>query len=52
MIHSDSAIYVMEFKLDASASEAPRQIRRQRYGSKYPFKGYNLPPLHPVPHLP
>ncbi|MCO6488850.1 MAG: AAA family ATPase [Phaeodactylibacter sp.] len=35
VIHSDDAIYVMEFKLDESADEALRQIRRQRYGSKY-----------------
>lgn len=35
VIHSDSTIYVMEFKLDESADEALQQIRRQRYGSKY-----------------
>ena len=35
VIHSDSTIYVMEFKLDESADEALQQIRQQRYGSKY-----------------
>ena len=35
VIHSDTAIYVMEFKLDQSADAALQQIRDQRYGSKY-----------------
>ena len=35
VIHSDNAIYIMEFKLDESANEALQQIRRKRYGSKY-----------------
>lgn len=39
VIHSESTIYVMEFKLDASAEEALQQIRRQRYGSKFLNQG-------------
>lgn len=35
VIHSDGPIYVIEFKLDASAEKALDQIRKQRYGSKY-----------------
>ncbi len=39
VIHSDSAIYVIEFKLDESAEIALQQIRQQRYGSKYLSRG-------------
>ncbi|MEM7659106.1 MAG: PD-(D/E)XK nuclease domain-containing protein, partial [Bacteroidota bacterium] len=35
VVHSKSGVYVMEFKLDASAQEALQQIRQQRYGSTY-----------------
>ena len=35
VVHSKSGIYVMEFKLDAPAAEALKQIREKRYGSPY-----------------
>ncbi|MCB9292318.1 MAG: PD-(D/E)XK nuclease domain-containing protein [Lewinellaceae bacterium] len=39
IIHTDSYIYIIEFKLDESADEALAQIRKQRYGSKYLGQG-------------
>jgi len=39
VIHSGETIYIMEFKLDESAESALRQIREQRYGSKYLERG-------------
>lgn len=35
VVHTQSGIYVMEFKLDASAQSALNQIRDKRYGSPY-----------------
>ena len=37
VVHTPGRIYVMEFKLDASAQSALQQIREKRYGS--PFLG-------------
>ena len=37
IVHTKDRIYVMEFKLDASADSALQQIREKRYGS--PFLG-------------
>ena len=35
VVHAENHIYVMEFKLDATAQEALDQIREKRYGSAY-----------------
>lgn len=37
VVHTKDRIYIMEFKLDASAESALQQIREKRYGS--PFLG-------------
>lgn len=39
IVHTQSRIYVMEFKLDASAASALDQIREKRYGSPFLSQG-------------
>ena len=39
VVHTNQHIYVMEFKLDASAESALEQIREKRYGSPYLDQG-------------
>ncbi len=39
VVHAQSGIYVMEFKLDAPASTALDQIREKRYGTPYLSEG-------------
>ena len=39
VVHSQSGIYVMEFKLDEPAEAALSQIRNHRYGSPYLGQG-------------
>jgi hypothetical protein len=39
IVHTKDRIYVMEFKLDASAKSALDQIREKRYGSPFLDQG-------------
>ncbi|MEM7660333.1 MAG: PD-(D/E)XK nuclease domain-containing protein, partial [Bacteroidota bacterium] len=39
VVHTKDSIYVMEFKLDASAASALAQIRQRRYGTPYLDQG-------------
>ena len=39
VVHTKDQIYVMEFKLDASAESALTQIREKRYGSPFLNQG-------------